>query len=139
MQLFKNPKELISQFKKNKEKDDLYLVQPFLQNISTDGDRRVFFIQGEVYFHFVRLPQSGSIISNTAQGGKTILKEMNQEQQFLCKNIGNFLKKHQIFFAGLDLIGNKVGEINITSPTGIRAYETLTQKKMKFSFERYFS
>ncbi len=104
----------------------LSLVQPFIENISTVGDRRVLIANGDVVGDFVRLPQAGSIASNLAQGGKAVLQSMTPSQVQLCDKIAKFLLQKNIQFAGLDLIGNKVGEINVTSPTGIRTYEELT-------------
>lgn len=103
------------------------MVQPFLKNIHTDGDRRVLIAQGEVVGSFVRLPAAGHIESNLAQGGRAMLRDMTSRQTALMASLGLFLKRHGIGFAGVDLIGERIGEINITSPTGIRTCEDLTK------------
>lgn len=107
-----------------------YLIQPYLQEIHEEGDRRVLIANGEIIGDFVRLPAHGKIASNLAQGGTAIIREMTTEQIDICKNVANYLKYNNIIFAGLDLIGTKIGEINITSPTGLRTFENLTGKNI---------
>ncbi len=105
-----------------------FMVQPFLPEITAEGDRRVFIVKGRIIFDYVRLPAEGKITANGAQGGSAIIREMTQSQIDLCLKIGKFLMDKNILIAGLDLIGSFVGEINITSPTGIKTYETLATK-----------
>lgn len=112
------------------------MVQPFLKNIHTDGDRRVLIAAGEVVGDFVRLPADGHIESNLAQGGRAESRPMTDKQLHLMKRLGQFLMRHRIGFAGVDLIGERIGEVNITSPTGIRTCEELTKKPLaKLVFE----
>lgn len=103
-----------------------YLLQPFLDEIYSEGDHRVFFINGEHVCHFTRYPQSGKVASNLAQGGRAQLKELSKNQRDICRRLGEFLKDEGIHLAGCDLIGDFVSEINITSPTGLKTFETLT-------------
>jgi len=128
IRLFKN-KDLLLKYLQI-ESDQLFLVQPFLEEITTEGDRRVMIVNGQVIFDFVRLPAQGKIASNGAQGGSAVLRKMTTEQMDICLKVAKFLKDKNILFAGLDLIGLCVGEINITSPTGIRVYEFLTNINM---------
>ncbi|KAB8028140.1 hypothetical protein [Fluviispira multicolorata] len=107
------------------EKEKL-MIQPFLKEIYTEGDRRVIVAGGEIICDFIRLPPQGKVASNLAQGGSAVLREMTSEQKALCQKIALFLKEKNIYLAGLDVIGNRIGEINITSPTGLRTYEMLT-------------
>lgn len=129
VEFFKTTKSLLLELK-NKEKLNSFLpkvmVQPFLEEIHSLGDRRVLIANGQVIGDFVRLPAEGKIASNLAQGGFAVIREMTEEQQIICNKIASFLKSKNIIFAGLDLIGCRIGEINITSPTGLRTYETLT-------------
>lgn len=122
--LFEQAK-LLREYLEKKEVQN-FLVQPFLSEITTEGDRRVIIANGKVICDYVRLPAQGKIAANGAQGGSAILRKMTEEQMQISLNIAKFLKDKNILFAGLDLIGNKVGEINITSPTGIRTYESLS-------------
>jgi glutathione synthase len=128
VQLFEDKETLLAEIGKriSSGNSNRVLIQPCLEEIKTEGDRRIIVAGGEIICHFVRMPQSGQIISNIARGGSAVLSKMTQEQEGICKNLAKYLQKKSIYFAGIDLIGNKIGEINITSPTGIRVYEKLT-------------
>jgi glutathione synthase len=129
--LYENKEHLLDDFKKNNRRH--FLVQPFLPNITSEGDRRVIIANGHVVCDYVRLPATGKIASNGAQGGSAILREMTESQKNICEKMAQFLKEKNIYFAGLDLIGEYVGEVNITSPTGIRTYEALSQKNVSLN------
>lgn len=106
----------------------LQIVQPFVEDIYTLGDRRVLIANGEVIGDFVRFPKAGGIASNLAQGGNAKLVPMTSYQKSMMDKLGQYLKNKGILFAGVDLIGDKIGEVNITAPTGIRTLEELTQQ-----------
>ena len=106
------------------------IFQSFQEEVKTLGDRRVFFVGGKHVGDFVRLPQSGQHISNIAQGGQALLRPMNEDEVKLTKKLENFLSALKIDFAGADLIGARVNEINITSPTGLLTFEDLTQQNL---------
>lgn len=107
-----------------------WIVQPFLPEIHTHGDRRVFVVNGKVVFNFVRRPARGRIEANLAQGGSAHLEQLSAEQTKIASDIAVWLKKQGILLAGLDFIGDFLTEVNITSPTGIRTFEQLAQKKV---------
>ena len=96
------------------------LFQPYLEEITTAGDRRVFILDGEIIGGLLRLPTKGNFVSNLAQGGTGSLSPLSEAQIEVCNRIGTFLKASGIFFAGLDVIGTKISEVNITAPTGFR-------------------
>lgn len=100
------------------------IVQPFQKEITT-GDRRVFLLDGEILCHVVRVPKSGSIISNLAQGGSALATPLRPKEEEALLRLGKFLKFAGIHLAGADVIGEKISEVNITSPTGIRSIEEL--------------
>ncbi|WP_338635968.1 hypothetical protein [Spirobacillus cienkowskii] len=131
--LLPNKNELLTILNKkqvNKFLKEKVLIQPYLPEIHSEGDRRVIIVKGKVIASFVRFPSRGKIASNLAQGGKPVIKEMSKEQKNICEKLAKFLNEKNICFAGLDLIGNRVGEINITSPTGLKTYESLTGKNI---------
>jgi glutathione synthase len=101
------------------------VIQPFAEEVRTKGDRRVIFLDGKVLGHFVRLPAKGGFISNLARGGSAHAEPMSAQEEKLCEKVGKFLQAAGIFFAGADFIGHRVSEINVTSPTGLRALEAL--------------
>lgn len=125
--LFQEKSDLFTYLKSRDSKQDPLLVQPFLEEIHTLGDRRVLIANGKVVCHFVRLPAQGRIAANLAQGGSAQLKPLTPEQNEICLKLARYLQEKQILFAGIDLIGLFVSEINITSPTGLRTYENLAK------------
>lgn len=102
------------------------LVQPFQEAISSGGDRRVFFLEGRIVADFVRLPPKGGFVSNLAQGGSGEMRPMTNTEKSVAARVGKFLKAVGVVFAGADMIGPLVSEINITSPTGLRKVEEFT-------------
>lgn len=110
--------------------NDAWIVQPFLPELETHGDRRVFFINGRVAFDFVRRPAAGRIEANLAQGGSASLEEISEDVMLVCEKIATYLKTKGILIAGADFIGSRLTEVNITSPTGIRTYESLTAQNI---------
>jgi len=111
------------------EKEDL-ILQKFDPEVLTNGDRRVFFWRGKYIGDFVRMPASGSMVSNLAQGGSAVKRDLSKADQKLIWKIEKFLEASKIDFAGADLIGSRLNEINITSPTGLGAYEDLFGKDL---------
>lgn len=96
------------------------MAQRFLPEIA-QGDRRVVVIDGEPFGHtLVRTPQTGSIRGNMAAGGNIRVEKITPREHEIARIVGPVLKSKGIVFAGLDVIGNYLTEINITSPTGIR-------------------
>ena len=84
------------------------------------GDKRIIIINGEVIEEAViRKPDSSDHRSNIASGGTIEKYNLNSDEIKICNDVALFLKKKNILFAGLDIIGNKITEVNITSPTCI--------------------
>ena len=102
------------------------MVQKFIPQV-TKGDKRVFIINGLVKGAIQRVPRKGSFISNLAQGGKAIKTELNFRELKISKIVAKRLKKSKIFFAGIDLVSNYlIGDINVTSPTGLKNFKDLS-------------
>jgi len=108
----------------NASRDDL-MVQPFLAKVREVGDRRVFFLNGEIIADVVRMPKKGGFISNFAQGGSGISCPLTDKERDVLERLGKFLKSVNIQLAGADLIGTQISEVNVTSPTGLRAFEAI--------------
>ena len=125
--LQKNHEELLREdFSKIFSLSKHFIVQPFVDEISEHGDRRVFFIHGHYAGSFVRLPPQGGFVSNLAQGGTAEARDLNRDQRKVIAKLEKFMHSLGIVFAGADLIGAKVSEINITSPTGLLKLLELT-------------
>ena len=102
------------------------MVQKFLPLVK-HGDKRVFILNGKVKGAIRRVPSKGSILSNISQGGSALKTKLNKKELHISKVIAKKLKKNNIFFAGIDLISNYlIGDINVTSPTGLPQYKDLT-------------
>ena len=108
------------------KKQEHIMVQKFLPQIRR-GDKRIFIIDGKVKGAIRRIPKKGSIVSNLGQGGKAVKTVLTKDEFFIAKKIASNLKKKRILFAGIDLISNYLtGDINVTSPTGLKNYKDLT-------------
>jgi glutathione synthase len=102
------------------------MCQKFLPNIS-NGDKRVFIINGKVCGAISRVPKKGSFLSNLSKGAKPINTNLTTIEKKISKLIAKDLKKENIFFAGIDFIDQKLnGDINVTSPTGLKSFYDLT-------------
>lgn len=100
------------------------VAQKFLPQVK-DQDMRVVLINGEVIGAFGRLPAQGEIRANMRVGGTPVKMELSAKQRRICEEVGPKLRERGIMLAGLDLIGDWLTEINITSPTGFRPLEKL--------------
>ena len=98
--------------------------QAFLSEVKSE-DKRVLFINGEVASIFARLPAEGSIRANMRVGGTPAKTELSKKQAQICAALSPFLKDNGLMLAGVDLIGDHLTEINVTSPTGLRAAQRL--------------
>ena len=124
--LFFEKKVKVDYLKKYIKKFDHVMVQRYLEKVK-DGDKRVFIINGKVKGAIRRLPKKGSILSNISQGGVAIKTKLNLRELKISKLVAKSLNKENIFFAGIDLVGGYlIGDINVTSPTGLPQYRNLT-------------
>lgn len=96
------------------------MLQKFIPEV-IEGDRRIFIINGQVIDHCLyRIPQKNQIRGNIAAGGRGEVHQMTPEDYRIANPVAKWLKQQKVIFAGIDVIGNKLTEINITSPTGTR-------------------
>ena len=110
------------------------MCQKFLKKIKF-GDKRVFIINGNVCGAISGVPKSGSILSNMSKGAKPMATELTSNEIKVSNIIAKQLKKDGIYFAGIDFIDGKLnGDINVTSPTGIKTYFDLS----KINLAEYF-
>ena len=107
-------------------KHSFIMCQKFLPKIS-NGDKRVFIINGKVCGAISRIPKQGSFLSNMSKGARPINIKLTTKEKKISKLIAVDLKKENIFFAGIDFIDQKInGDINVTSPTGLKTYFDLS-------------
>ena len=120
--------------KKIIKKHDHIMCQKFLPNISK-GDKRVFIINGKVFGAISRIPKKGSFLSNLSKGAKPINVNLTKIENKISKIIAHDLKKEKIFFAGIDFIDQKLnGDINVTSPTGLKTFYDLSKVNLAKTF-----
>jgi len=101
----------------NKEGAETVMVQKFLPAIS-EGDKRVLVIGGQpVPFSLARIPQGGEVRGNLAAGGKGVAQPLTERDRFIAESLGPILFSRGLLLVGLDVIGDSLTEINVTSPT----------------------
>ncbi|MFZ9995437.1 MAG: glutathione synthase [Pelagibacteraceae bacterium] len=116
-------KNLIKRFIK---KHNHIIFQKFLSKVS-EGDKRVFIINGKIKGLISRVPKKGSILSNMSKGAHAILNDLTAKEKKISMEVARLLKQKQIYFAGIDFVQEKlIGDINVTSPTGLKTYFKLT-------------
>jgi len=110
------------------------MCQKFLPNIK-NGDKRVFLINGKICGTISRIPKKGSFLSNMSKGAKPILAKLTKTENKISNIIAKDLKKKKIYFAGIDFIDQKLsGDINVTSPTGLKTYYDLSKINLAKEF-----
>ena len=134
-----NDIHLLSKFnvkliKKIIKKHDYIMCQKFLPKISK-GDKRVFILNGKIVGAISRIPKKGSFLSNLGKGGKAINTNLTLSEKFISQKIAKDLKNKNIFFAGIDFIDQKLnGDINVTSPTGLKTLYDLSKINLAKKF-----
>ncbi len=97
-----------------------WVVQRFLPKVS-EGDKRIILVDGEAGGGVNRVPQPGDLRSNMVRGGAAGATDLTPREKEICARLGPFLKERGLIFVGIDVIDGNLTEINVTSPTGIRA------------------
>jgi glutathione synthase len=101
-----------------------WVVQKFLPAVK-QGDKRILLVDGEFAGAVNRVPAADDLRSNMVRGGSPAATDLTKREQEIVKRLGPALRERGIIFAGIDVIGDWLTEINITSPTGIRAVKNL--------------
>ena len=114
-----NKKKAINEFAEIKKKYSVpVVVQEFLDGVIY-GDKRVILIDGKPEGVINRIPKKGEFKANLHLGGQAKQTTLTKKEKKICMEIKKTLKKEKLFFVGIDLINEKLTEINVTSPTGI--------------------
>ena len=109
-------------FEQNREP---VMVQAYLPDVRK-GDKRIILVDGEPVGAINRIPQDGEARSNLHVGGTAHAAELTKRDRYICARIGPELKQRGLLFVGIDVIGDYLTEINVTSPTGIREIQYFT-------------
>jgi glutathione synthase len=103
---------------------EAWVVQKFLPEVR-DGDKRIILVDGEYAGAVNRVPAVDDLRSNMVRGGSPKDTELTAREREICSTIGPALRERGLLFVGIDVIGGWLTEINVTSPTGIRAIKNL--------------
>jgi len=96
------------------------MAQVYIPEISL-GDKRILLINGEaVPYSLARIPSADDNRGNLVMGAKGVGQELSDVDRSICEQVGPVLREHGVLFAGIDVIGDYMTEVNVTSPTGIR-------------------
>jgi len=101
-----------------------WVVQRFLPRV-TEGDKRIILVDGEALGAVNRVPAENDIRSNMVRGGAARETDLSPREREICQTIGPELKARGLIFVGIDVIDGNLTEINVTSPTGLRAIRKL--------------
>ena len=101
------------------------MIQTYIPEI-TDGDKRILLINGNPMDAAVaRVPAEGELRGNLAAGASAVARSLTEKDLWICEQVGSKLKDLGLVLVGLDIIGDYLTEINVTSPTCFREYESL--------------
>ena len=100
------------------------MIQEYLKDVR-NGDKRIILLNGKAVGAVNRIPKLGESRSNMHVGGKPKKTELTERDKFICNEISHSLVKRGLYFVGIDIIGDYITEINVTSPTGIREIKNL--------------
>ena len=102
------------------------MIQRYVPEIVAGGDRRILLVDGEPFEHVLaRIPAEGENRGNLAAGARGEGRDLSPREREICARVGPVLREQGILFAGLDVIGDQLTEINVTSPTGVRELDKL--------------
>ena len=104
------------------------MMQKFIPEV-IEGDKRIIIVNGEAIGSINRIPQGGDFRSNLAMGGKAEPTLLTEKEKSICSELSQHFKDEGLFFVGIDVINGMLSEINVTSPTGLREIENLSNKK----------
>ena len=99
------------------------MAQRFIPEI-TEGDKRILMVDGEpMPYSLARIPKKGETRGNLPAGGSGVIQPLSAHDHWIAKQVGPILKEKGLLFVGLDVIGDYLTEINVTSPTCVRELE----------------
>jgi glutathione synthase len=106
------------------------IAQRYLPEIRK-GDKRIILVDGEPAGAVARMPQKGEARANFHAGGQAAVAELNAREKEICHAIGPALRERGLIFVGIDVIGDYLTEINVTSPTGIQEINRLSGTRIE--------
>jgi glutathione synthase len=101
-----------------------WVIQKYLPAVK-EGDKRIILVDGDYAGAINRIPAADDLRSNMVRGGSPAATELTPREREICKALGPALRERGLLFVGIDVIGDFITEINVTSPTGIRAVKNV--------------
>ena len=105
------------------------MMQKFIPEVQ-NGDKRIIIVDGKPLGAINRIPNQGDFRSNLAMGGKAEKTSLSSAEKSICLELSQHLQEEGLFFVGIDVINGMLSEINVTSPTGLREIENLSNKNI---------
>ena len=105
------------------------MMQKFIPEVQ-NGDKRIIIVDGKPLGAINRIPNQGDFRSNLAMGGKAERTSLSSAEKSICLELSQHLQEEGLFFVGIDVINGMLSEINVTSPTGLREIEKLSNKNI---------
>ena len=131
----KNSKKILKDYTKNFSNP--VMIQEYLPEVTT-GDKRILVLGGKIIGAVLREPKDNKFLANLGQGGIARKTNITERENEMVKGISNFLISNGLHFIGLDVIGNKITEINITCPTGVVHINELNNIVLEREIISYF-
>lgn len=112
------------------DQSNYVILQDYIEG-AEEGDKRILMLNGEPIGAMRRVPAQGEIRSNIHAGGTVVKHNITKEEKRLCAAIGPKLVRDGLYFTGLDVIGNKLVEVNVLSPGGITRINKLNRTRLQ--------
>lgn len=125
-----NFRSLLDFYIGEEEKSNYVILQDYIEG-AEEGDKRILMLNGEPIGAMRRVPAQGDIRSNIHAGGTVVKHSITKEEKRLCAAIGPKLVRDGLYFTGLDVIGNKLVEVNVLSPGGITRINKLNRVRLQ--------
>jgi glutathione synthase len=103
---------------------EAWVIQKYLPAVK-NGDKRIILVEGEYAGAVNRIPAADDLRSNMVRGGSPAKTELTPREREICDRLGPALRERGLLLVGIDVIGDYITEINVTSPTGLRAIKNL--------------
>ena len=113
-----------------KRSSEPIMVQTYLSDVRK-GDKRIILIDGKAVGAINRVPPEGDVRANMHTGGTPLQTELTNRDIEICETIGPELKRRGLIFTGIDVIGDYLTEINVTSPTGLQEINRFDNVKLE--------
>jgi glutathione synthase len=113
------------------------VAQAFLEE-AHEGDKRILLVDGVPIGAVMRVPARGELRNNFHAGGSPARTELNERDREICARVGPYLRERGQFFAGIDVIGGHLTEINVTSPTGMQEINRLEERSSDTTTQAVF-